>query len=162
MNDLREIGADSLKIEGRMKRPEYVAAATAAYRRALDGESVTPEMRRLLADIFSRDGFTSGYFDGKTGRDMFGRRTDEQAKMSPAAAKGLHELYRRERCSVVISAHLSTDENNSVLTLSDGVNTVKVSDEYPSDCGGAPANDDAVREKSQDLVQHPLNWANLR
>ena len=161
VNDLREIGADSLKIEGRMKRPEYVAAATAAYRRALDGEPVTPEMRRLLADIFSRDGFTSGYFDGKTGRDMFGRRTDEQAKMSPAAAKGLHELYRRERCSVVISAHLSTDENNSVLTLSDGVNTVKVSDEYPSDCGGTAANDDAVREKIARLGSTPFKLGKL-
>ncbi len=161
VNDLREIGADSLKIEGRMKRPEYVAAATAAYRRALDGEPVTPEMRRLLADIFSRSGFTSGYFDGKTGRNMFGRRTDEQAKMSPAAAKGLHELYRRERCSVAVSAHLSTDENNSVLTLSDGVNTVKVSGEYPSDCGGAAANNDAVREKIARLGSTPFKLGKL-
>ncbi len=161
VSDLREIGADSLKIEGRMKRPEYVAAATAAYRRALDGEPVTPEMRRLLADIFSRGGFTSGYFDGKTGRDMFGRRTDEQAKMSPAAAKGLHELYRRERCSVSVSAHLSTDKNTSVLTLSDGVNTVKAFDEYPTDCGSSEPNIDAVREKIARLGSTPFKLGKL-
>ncbi len=161
VNDLREIGADSLKIEGRMKRPEYVAAATAAYRRALDGEPVTPEMRRLLADIFSRNGFTSGYFDGKTGSDMFGRRTDEQAKMSPAAAKGLHELYRRERSSVSVSAHLLTDENNSVLTLSDGVNTVKVYDRYPTDCGSSEPNIDAVREKIARLGSTPFKLGKL-
>ena len=66
---LREIGVKSLKIEGRMKRAEYVAVTVAAYRRALDalyaGQPMdTREVREALRQMFNRGGFTRGYGPG--------------------------------------------------------------------------------------------------
>ena len=65
----------SFKIEGRMKRPEYVAAATAACRAALDSGSVPDDLESTLKNVFSRSGFTDGYYVNQLGRNMFGIRT---------------------------------------------------------------------------------------
>ena len=74
--DLENMGVASLKLEGRMKRPEYVAAVTGVYRHALDTGSVTPQMMGLLKTAFNRQGFTDGYFVGRPGQDMFGYRDE--------------------------------------------------------------------------------------
>lgn len=74
---LIEAGVDSLKIEGRAKRPEYVATVVRIYRRALDlyaeqgkeGYAVSPAAERELAQAFNR-GFTTGYLYGRPGRDL--------------------------------------------------------------------------------------------
>ena len=73
-DELRTLGVTSLKIEGRLKRPEYVAATVKELRRALDGEG--PDME-LLTSVFSRSGFTDGYFTGTRDGSMFGVRTKE-------------------------------------------------------------------------------------
>ena len=73
--ELRELGVSALKIEGRMKRPEYVAAAVTACRKALAGEPVDLE---TLQSVFSRSGFTDGYFEGRLGAEMFGIRSEER------------------------------------------------------------------------------------
>lgn len=73
--DLVAIGVDSLKIEGRMKRPEYVATVISIYRKALDslaqgGElELSDTLREDLAQIFNR-GFTTGYFNGNPGSSL--------------------------------------------------------------------------------------------
>ena len=64
LNGMARAGVTSLKIEGRLKRPEYVAVVTRAYRRALDGERVTDADREALRQIFNRGGFTDGYLKG--------------------------------------------------------------------------------------------------
>lgn len=74
--DLEQMGVASLKLEGRMKRPEYVAAVTGVYRKALDGEPVDAGMVRTLTEAFNRQGFTDGYFAGNIGSQMFGVRQD--------------------------------------------------------------------------------------
>ena len=73
---IEEMGVTSLKLEGRMKRPEYVAAVTRVYRQAIDGAPVTPEMMQTLSDAFNRQGFTNGYYLGKVTPRMFGIRED--------------------------------------------------------------------------------------
>ena len=93
LKKLEAMGAASLKIEGRMKRPEYVAAAVTAVRTELSGGKSD---KALLEGVFSRSGFTDGYFTGKTGADMFGFRRKEDVEASAAALPALHELYRRE------------------------------------------------------------------
>ena len=75
--ELAAMGIESFKIEGRMKRPEYVAAAVAACRAALDGRE--PDLAPLQA-VFSRSGFTSAYFDGQIDRKMFGFRRKEDVE----------------------------------------------------------------------------------
>ena len=63
LDDLREAGVDSFKIEGRLKRPEYVAAVTAAYRAAID-QPAAPRDALPLQQMFNRGGFTRGYLHG--------------------------------------------------------------------------------------------------
>jgi len=76
LRELERMGVASLKIEGRAKRPEYVATAVRVYRNALDTGMVTKEDARDLQNIFSRQGFTDGYYRSRTGPAMFGTRQD--------------------------------------------------------------------------------------
>ena len=76
LDELRRMGVASIKIEGRMKRPEYVAIVTRAYRTVLNGGKLMPSDLQELETAFSRQGFTDGYFRGQTGSDMFGRRQE--------------------------------------------------------------------------------------
>ena len=128
---LHNAGVCSAKIEGRMKRPEYVAAAVSACRHAADGKKAPQELLEDLGAVFSRSGFTDGYLSAKRGRDMFGIRTKEDVEVASSAVfASLHELYKNEmqRVPVVLDAEIFTDKN-PVLTVSDGVHTVTVSDD---------------------------------
>ena len=78
VKDLEAMGVASLKLEGRMKRAEYVAAVTQVYRHAIDTGRVTDAMLEQLTTAFNRQGFTD-YYAGKTGQNMFGIREDESA-----------------------------------------------------------------------------------
>ncbi len=124
VEELKAMGVASLKIEGRMKRPEYVAAATATLRRAVDGEDYSA-LSDTLYKVFSRSGFTDGYFEGKLGPTMFGTRTKDDVMLSKAVTNSLHELYRNERQSVHVTGLFSARLGEPVsLSVSDGVSTV--------------------------------------
>lgn len=86
MKDILKTGVTSLKIEGRMKGPEYVAAAVSVLRKLIDEErNCSPEELKMLENAFSRDGFTSGMFTGdvdryinsKSGNDDIYKKRDE-------------------------------------------------------------------------------------
>ena len=77
VRELENMGVASLKLEGRMKRPEYVAAVTGVYRKAIDEGTVTKPMMDTLTAAFNRQGFTDGYYTGRTGQGMFGVREDK-------------------------------------------------------------------------------------
>lgn len=97
IGELQKAGVVSAKIEGRLKRPEYVAAACAACRLAADGKEIPPELLRNLEAVFSRSGFTSGYPDGRRGREMFGVRSKEDAAAATGEVlSGLRTLYSKE------------------------------------------------------------------
>lgn len=98
---LKEIGIDSLKIEGRMKRPEYIAAAVTELKKALENKA--PDMQ-LLRGIFSRSGFTDGYFTDKR-QEMFGVREKEDVIAAKDIIPKLHELYRSERKVHTVDFH---------------------------------------------------------
>ena len=70
------MGVTSLKLEGRMKRPEYVATVTGVYRKAIDEGQVTEQMMEDLYTAFNRQGFTNGYYTGRVDKKMFGTRTE--------------------------------------------------------------------------------------
>ncbi len=89
--ELDRLGVTSAKIEGRMKRPEYVAAAVAACRAKLDGRE--PDLDTLRA-VFSRSGFTRAYYDGSM-RGMGGIRTKDDVEASAAALTKLRKLYEK-------------------------------------------------------------------
>lgn len=91
LKELEQMGVASLKLEGRMKRPEYVAAVTGIYRKALDTHMVTRDMEKTLLDAFNRQGFTQGYYDGALGGEMFGVRED--TRENAAFFKELRQTY---------------------------------------------------------------------
>ncbi len=95
LEKLAEIGVKSLKIEGRMKRPEYVAAAVTACKNALNGEN-DETLRDRLRSVFSRSGFTHGYLTGELGRDMFGIRRKDDVTAAAPVLKELAHLYEKE------------------------------------------------------------------
>ena len=78
LQELEEAGVACLKIEGRMKRPEYTAIVTGIYSKALkEHRKPTAEEMELLEQAFSRQGFTQGYFNGDK-KDMFGVRSETE------------------------------------------------------------------------------------
>ena len=107
IKELDDMGVTSLKIEGRMKRPEYVAAAANACNTALSGG--VPDMK-MLSDVFSREGFTDGYYYRKTGREMFGTRTKENVRAANDAIPKIHELYRTQHKYAQVSFSLYAHE----------------------------------------------------
>ena len=115
--DMAAAGVRTLKIEGRMKRPEYVAAAVTACRAARDGEPYDAESLRA---VFSRSGFTDGYLTGRRDAAMFGYRTREDVTDAEAVLKPLRQLYRAERRSVPVTMAFTLTADTSALTVSDG------------------------------------------
>ena len=131
---LEKAGACSAKIEGRMKRPEYVAAAVAACRHAADGEEVPPGLLEKLEAVFSRSGFTQGYLTGRRGRAMFGvRRKEDVTGATEKVFSALRNLYRGERQRVPVILTLSV--------LGDSVTVSAVDMEGRSAQASAPAGD---------------------
>ena len=76
VKELEEMGVASLKLEGRMKKPEYVATVTAVYRKAIDECTVTKPMMEALMTAFNRQGFTDGYYTSRVDNKMLGVRED--------------------------------------------------------------------------------------
>ena len=100
INEIAQAGVVSLKIEGRMKRPEYVAAAVTSCKKAIDGE-YTASDENTLKSVFSRTGFTDGYFTGER-KDMFGTRQKEDVVAAKDVLKELSHLYDNENPLVPI------------------------------------------------------------
>ena len=120
LDELKKAGVCSLKIEGRLKSPEYVGSVTHAFRKALDGAAPTPEDLARLAHIFSRDGFTQGYLTGKIGPEMFGTKTKtayaDYKEAVRAVSKTLEEDYELKKR--VVSFRLFLREGLCRLSVS--------------------------------------------
>ena len=137
--ELCEAGVDSLKIEGRLKRPEYVAAAVTALRRALAGERYD---KATLQNVFSRGGFTDGYLLGKRDLTMFGTRTRDDAA-DPSVLKTLAESYKNETHPRTVDFTLRlTAGAPAVLTAESGERSVTVT----GDAGETPRTAPLARE----------------
>ena len=114
LSELEALGIDSVKIEGRMKRPEYVAAAVTAIRQSRDGED-NEEMLKKLRGVFSRSGFTDGYFENRRGRDMFGTRQKEDVTAATSGLlKDLSRLYEKEQPILGVDFQLTVLEGEKV------------------------------------------------
>ena len=116
LDKLQAIGVASAKIEGRLRTPEYVAAAVSACLAGREGRAYD---RDLLKNAFSRSGFTSGYLDGKIDGTMFGVRSEADAELTKKTLPMLRELYRRERSRVPVQMKLEIEEGGEKLTVTD-------------------------------------------
>lgn len=140
LGEIEDAGVACVKIEGRMKRPEYTAVVTKIYADVIrERRKPTAEEISALETAFSRDGFTQGYFDGDR-RDMFGVRPESQ---SPEAEKLFAEARRgyidseKSRVPVKIFVRINAREAVSAAVIDGDGNKVVLT-------GGVPEG--AVRQ----------------
>ncbi len=118
LQELDTMGVASIKLEGRMKRPEYVAAVTSVYRKALDEGAVSQPMIDTLLKAFNRQGFTDGYYTGRIGPKMFGIRQEQQE--DPTWLRLARQSYEAvENPLVDVKFHASVRHDGSSLTVTD-------------------------------------------
>lgn len=133
IQEMTNMGVASVKIEGRMKRPEYVAAVTSVCKKAALGQEVTQEDQDALRAVFSRSGFTTGYYDAKRGREMFGTRSHEDVVSMAPILKRFRSIYdgvERQRIKADFDLKINKDSVTLKVKDSDG-NTVTVDGKKP-------------------------------
>lgn len=113
LKELETIGVTSLKIEGRMKRPEYVASAVTACKNALSNKEYD---KNLLKAVFSRSGFTDGYLMDKRNSDMFGYRSkDDVISATNDVFKELQALYKADTPVTPVNMSFTVTKESTVL-----------------------------------------------
>lgn len=146
VDELRQMGVASFKIEGRMKRPEYVAAAVASFKAAIENDPNAERYAENLQNVFSRSGFTSGYYNEKTGADMFGIRTKADVIASGEVLSEIHSLYRTERQSIPLRMKIEIAEGKPArLVISDGVTQVAFAGAVPQAAKSRALSVDTVK-----------------
>ena len=130
LRELMDAGVASVKIEGRLRTPEYAAASVAACRAVREG---LPYDEVLVRDIFSRSGFTDGYLTGRNDGKMFGVRTEADAAATRAATPRARELFRRELQRIPVEFTVTCEEEGVKLAVTDhdGHKAVVYSEEVP-------------------------------
>ncbi len=152
-------GISSLKVEGRMRSPEYVYGVGKIYRKLIDeGRDATEEEIKTLSDIFSRNGFTDGYYTGNVGADMLGVRTDADKENSARAAEEIKPELKaaRRRIPVSVKADIRSDAV-SELTLSAKGRSVTVYGEIPAPAKTSPLTKEDVVKNLCKLGNTPFS-----
>lgn len=157
---LEKAGVTSVKIEGRMKRAEYVAAAVSACRAKADGKE--PDLDALRA-VFSRSGFTDGYITGKLGSDMFGTRQKEDVVAAKDVLPKLAELYHRETkaCTADFECIVKADEPVSLTMSADGAE-VTVNGDVPQIAQNRPTDSAMIEKQLSKLGDTPYDFGKLK
>ncbi len=155
---LKALGIASLKIEGRMKSPEYVREVASIYRRLLDeNRGATDEEMKTLAAIFSRGGFTDGYFTKRLGRGMLGVRSDADKDATRSLAPFRNITRKRP---VDMSATLRRGETIS-LTVKCGDCIGSAHGPVPFEAINAPLDKETVTKNLSKLGATPFSLDSL-
>ena len=148
ITELCAMGVSSFKIEGRMKSPEYVRDVVRIWRRLLDeGRDASPADMRELAKIFSRGGFTDGYYKKRIGSDMLGVRSDSDKRESAAAEK-FEKLERR--LPIELYASIKSGREAELRAVS-GERSATVKGAIPEAAINAPLTREAVEKNLSKL-----------
>ena len=121
VRELEGMGVVSLKLEGRMKRPEYVATVTSVYRKAIDERKVDKDMMQQLHTAFNRQGFTEHYYKGEVGPHMFGIRKETKDNAEWLAQSRMsYEGVENALVDVVFRAVVTRNGSSLTVTDADG------------------------------------------
>lgn len=148
ITDLIESGVHSLKIEGRMKSPEYVFGVVRAFRTLLDeGRNATPDEISKLAKIFSRGGFTDGYFTRQINSKMLGVRSDEQKQFSKVALTSSEKIDEivPQKIKISVFAEVCAEKPIS-LRLDCGEISVTAYGQMPEKAINAPLSAENIKK----------------
>ena len=144
---LEEAGVCSFKIEGRMKRPEYVAAAVTACKTSLNNIN-DYNIDEALRAVFSRSGFTKGYFEGKLGKDMFGVRRKEDVEGAAPVLSSLARLYDGEKPLLPADMELKFKRSEPLtLKVSACGKTAAVTGDIPSEAVNKAVTEEELRDR---------------
>lgn len=159
IKDLTEVGVESFKIEGRMKRPEYVAAAVSSLKKAMNGEFYDS---KLLQSVFSRSGFTEGYLKGNRDISMFGYRRKEDVTSAAPVLKNLEALYKDDIRPNKTDAILSLEKGKpSLLTFISKGKSVSVTGDPAQEPRTAPLSKEIAFRNLSKLGDTSLYLGNL-
>lgn len=159
LRELETLGVASFKIEGRLKRPEYVAAAVTACRQSLAGE--VPDLETLQS-VFSRSGFTDGYYTARRDLTMFGTRTREDAAAAAAVLGKLSALTRNEVGRLPVDMVLTMAPGEpATLAVTDGTHRVEVAGEVPQTALTRPTDEELARRALEKCGGTPFYLQNL-
>ena len=164
LRELRKMGVACVKLEGRMKRPEYVAVVTGIYSRAIkeDREPTAEELEQLRA-AFSRQGFTQGYYLDQQGPDMFGVREEEkEPKELFAAARNTYQSGEAQRVPVTFYAMIRPGEPARVGVEDPQGRVVTVEGQVPEAARTRPLTPEAVETQLSRTGGTPYRCANVR
>jgi len=132
--ELQKMGVACVKLEGRMKRPEYVAAVTGIYARLLrENRGPTDAERAQLEAAFSRDGFTDGYYTNRKGAGMFGVRPSN-ARWPEDWFAQLRSEYEHEKSRSVpvrFAAKIAAGQPMALLAADEDDHMVTVTGQTP-------------------------------
>ena len=179
LKDLKKMGVACLKIEGRMKRPEYVAIVTRVYAQALkEGRDPTAEEMEQLRQAFSRQGFSDGYYKDNKGSHMFGTRQEEEfPKELFAQARSTFENGENRKEPIRMYAKIEAGQPAQVAAQDEDGHVAAVEGPVPepavnvpltaekvegqlSRTGGTPFQCDKVVAKVEDGLSLPLSALN--
>ena len=164
LQDLKKLGVKCLKIEGRMKRPEYVSVVTGVYARAIkeDREPTDQELRDLEA-AFSRQGFTDGYYQDKKGPAMFGVREEApEPRELFAQARSQYQSGELQRVDVILYAMVRSGEPVQVGVQDVDGRVVTASGPVPESARTKPLTAEAVEKQLSRTGGTPYRCARVR
>lgn len=116
LRELNAIGVTSAKIEGRMKRPEYVAASVNVARQFYDTGTAAAESCSRLQSVFSRSGFTDGYYTASRGASMFGTRQKEDViSATTKVLNQIHSIYKNEYSHIPVKMELTLQKDKPAM-----------------------------------------------
>lgn len=148
LRELNGMGVTSVKIEGRMKRPEYVAIATRIYKDAALGRPVTSQQMKELEKAFSRQGFTDGYYQGKIGSHMLGIRQEENPDRKLfAAARATYENTETQRVPVWFHIQLYPGHFSTLIAWDGDGHQVTVQGAVPEPAIRVPLSQEALTDR---------------
>ncbi len=150
LGELEKIGVASVKIEGRMKRPEYVALVSRVYSAAIrERREPTAEELKTLEAAFSRQGFTDGYYEGEKGSHMFGvREKQDEGALShlfSAARASYREGVETPRVGVKFYCLVREGRPSALAAEDEAGNTVMAEGEIPQQAYARPLVEAEVR-----------------
>ena len=152
LRELEEMGVACLKLEGRMKRPEYVWTVTSVFAAALkEGRDPTEEELRRLESAFSRQGFTGGYYEDQKGPAMFGWRA-EGTKDPEDLFRQARQTYTRgehRRIPVSFCAQMQADSPVSLIVRDDSGHEATVTGPVPEPARSRPVTAEQIRAQLQ-------------
>lgn len=179
LQEIEDAGVACVKIEGRMKRPEYTGIVTGVYSKVIkEHRAPTPDEIAILENVFSRQGFTQGYFDGDK-KDMFGVRAEADKNTEKLYAEARKAYADSEINRVPIRIYSVAEAGNAVKAVAadeDGHKVMAITKEpqkairqavseetvnaQMSKTGGTPYFCTDVRSKVDDNLYMPVSEMN--